>query len=1032
MARKWRLFLHRFQSFLIEQKIALTLLALSRVGSNRTWRKFINYLVLCALFVSSSLFPVFAQAPSTITEQKAFSPPGLNSLVRQKGISNVIAQLQEAARQFHSIGDKLNWSVTLINLSLAYQQAGQWQDAEQAIQDSLKILQPISDNSTRNLYAQALLVQGQLLLTTGKPEQALKAWQDAEAQSTESTGKIRSKVYQSRALQELGLYRESLKVLKTLLYPVPLLQGQSDSLKASAFRSLGITLRVIGDLEELDQDLLSLLENTSQQSSEESTNEQNSKDWQQSLTQSQLRQSSRLLEQSLKLFRELKLYQDEAESLLSLGNTMQTAYYRAKEGYNRSDNQFNSLDVQIYFLEKAIESYGKAATLVSPTFITSIKARLNLFSLLIDFKQRLPEIEKKIEDETRDPEVTQNLLQQFNAQLGKLPELETQIYQLPDSRSVAYVWLNLAQSLSKLEKIEKPENLPSLQQILEESVQQADILANTLQDLRVKAYSQGNLAKIYMKKDLYHAQLLTEKALKLAEEIQAPEIVYEWQWQLGRILAERGKTNQDQKKLQQAIVVYEEAVKTINLLHQEYLSGLNNRDVSFSFRDNVELVYQELIELYLPSPLSFPKEAEKNSIVADDGSSFLFNSNSLNSVINTFENLQVLELENFLRCSLQSSLSTTINQTTDEEDSQVAVLYPILLPDRLEILLKLPQKPLIRRTTLTSRTEVEATISKLNEAIIAGNLKDPAPDPKEFSQSSEHLYNLLFRQKSQESTIEQELQKSKSKVKTLVFVLGSGSSAVRNFPIAALHDGTSYLIQKDYGLTLNPVPRLLKDSLFQKKNLKVLAAGVFEPNSDPNLKEDYSSRKNPYGEPLPGVKRQLEQIEKILKTGIKVLRNQAFTADSLKAAINSERFEVVHLATHGSFSSNFDDSFVLGYKQRINLNQLSQLIQSRAENRPEPIELLVLNACQTAFGDTREGLGIAGVALRSGARRTIASIFDADDESAALLMIAFYENLLRGETVSQALRLAQLNLLQSDQYSKPYQWATFVLVGNWR
>ncbi|MGK7943077.1 MAG: CHAT domain-containing protein, partial [Microcystaceae cyanobacterium] len=98
-----------------------------------------------------------------------------------------------------------------------------------------------------------------------------------------------------------------------------------------------------------------------------------------------------------------------------------------------------------------------------------------------------------------------------------------------------------------------------------------------------------------------------------------------------------------------------------------------------------------------------------------------------------------------------------------------------------------------------------------------------------------------------------------------------------------------------------------------------------------------------------------------------------------------------------------------------------------------PIELLILSACQTAQGDSRASLGLAGMAVRSGSRSTIATLWSINDQSTSELMVKFYE-ILGNESMSkaEALRQAQLSLINSDKYHHPYYWGAFILVGHWQ
>jgi CHAT domain-containing protein len=117
---------------------------------------------------------------------------------------------------------------------------------------------------------------------------------------------------------------------------------------------------------------------------------------------------------------------------------------------------------------------------------------------------------------------------------------------------------------------------------------------------------------------------------------------------------------------------------------------------------------------------------------------------------------------------------------------------------------------------------------------------------------------------------------------------------------------------------------------------------------------------------------------------------------------------------------------------RINVKNLDQFLKDRDRPGRKPLELLILSACQTAVGDKRAALGLAGVAVRSGARSTLATLWSVQDQSTADLMTRFYGALNKtGGSKAESLRQAQLALLKSSEYNNPYYWAPFVLVGNW-
>ena len=150
----------------------------------------------------------------------------------------------------------------------------------------------------------------------------------------------------------------------------------------------------------------------------------------------------------------------------------------------------------------------------------------------------------------------------------------------------------------------------------------------------------------------------------------------------------------------------------------------------------------------------------------------------------------------------------------------------------------------------------------------------------------------------------------------------------------------------------------------------------------------------------------------------------------MKQDLQTYPFSVIHFATHGEFSSDPDQTFLLAWDSQITSTELQSMLQSRPHLHP--IDLLVLSACKTADGDRRATLGLAGLAVQAGAESTLASLWVINDEAASTFMAAFYQALTdQTKTTSRAkaLQTAQLALLDAGYV--PYYWAPFVLVGNW-
>ncbi|NEQ88660.1 MAG: CHAT domain-containing protein, partial [Moorea sp. SIO2I5] len=262
------------------------------------------------------------------------------------------------------------------------------------------------------------------------------------------------------------------------------------------------------------------------------------------------------------------------------------------------------------------------------------------------------------------------------------------------------------------------------------------------------------------------------------------------------------------------------------------------------------------------------------------------------------------------------------------------------------------------------------------------------------------------------SPIETEL--AKSNIRTLVFI---PDGALRNIPMSVLHDGENYLVEK-YRIAVAPSLQLIDPKANVRQNVSALTAGVTETRPHrPNLA------------PLPGVKVELENIKAHVPSSI--LLNESFTESNFNTEVNTSAYEVLHLATHGQFSSVAEETFLLTWDEVINLNELNSMI-SADQKQKNPIELLVLSACQTAAGDSRAALGLAGIAVRGGARSTLASLWSVSDRATSDLMTHFYQRLAKGNvTKAEALRQAQLELLQTEEFNHPFYWSAFILLGNW-
>jgi CHAT domain-containing protein len=220
---------------------------------------------------------------------------------------------------------------------------------------------------------------------------------------------------------------------------------------------------------------------------------------------------------------------------------------------------------------------------------------------------------------------------------------------------------------------------------------------------------------------------------------------------------------------------------------------------------------------------------------------------------------------------------------------------------------------------------------------------------------------------------------------------------MRSLPIAALHDGEQFLIQK-YSISLIPSFSLTNTEYKSIKNAQVLAMGISEFTEFPNL---------------PAVPTELATVIDQLGTG-KSLLNDNFTFDNLTRQREENPYPILHLATHSDFKSGEpSNSFVQLWDRKLTIDTMPQMGWSNP-----PVELLVLSACRTAIGDRNAELGFAGLAVLSGAKSALASLWYISDRGTLALMSEFYQQLAIAPVKVEALQEAKLPCFPVKSESK--------------
>ncbi|MBW4691249.1 MAG: CHAT domain-containing protein [Lyngbya sp. HA4199-MV5] len=273
-------------------------------------------------------------------------------------------------------------------------------------------------------------------------------------------------------------------------------------------------------------------------------------------------------------------------------------------------------------------------------------------------------------------------------------------------------------------------------------------------------------------------------------------------------------------------------------------------------------------------------------------------------------------------------------------------------------------------------------------------------------------------------------------INNLVFLMDAG---LRSLPVAALNDGQTFLVEK-YSVGVMPSLNLTDTRYRDIRDVKVLGLGISESTQDQP--------------PLPAVPVEVSILVNQLWSG-RLAFNNNVTLENLKAFRKEQPFGIIHLATHADFYPGaLDNSYIQLWDDKLRLDQVRQL----GWNDPQ-IELLVLSACATALGDREAELGFGGLAVQTGVKTAVASLWYVSDAATTALMTGFYKDLRTARIKAEALRQAQIAMatgkvflqngrlqgieagegiplppaslaIRDRQLSHPYYWAAFTMVGN--
>jgi CHAT domain-containing protein len=496
---------------------------------------------------------------------------------------------------------------------------------------------------------------------------------------------------------------------------------------------------------------------------------------------------------------------------------------------------------------------------------------------------------------------------------------------------------------------------------------EAETIAVANGDQRAASFASGYLGTMYEHRQRYvDALQLTQRAINAAAQIEAPESEYLWLWQAGRIY--RAQNNIDA-----AIASYRLAVAKLQVVRTEL-------SAQASFKDVVGPVFFELTDLLLQRPGSLSKKEDIEHFLAE--------------ARQTMELLKAAELQDYFQDNCVTALQSKITGL-DKLESHTAVLYPILLKDRLEILISLAGG-MERAVVPIGADELRETVTKFRRLLEKRTTHQYMPYARK-------IYDLTMR------PIEPML--AAHNINTLVIV---PDSSLRTIPISALHDGKEFLVAR-YALATTPGLTLTDPKPLKREKVNVLVGGLTE---------------SVQGFPaLPNVNEELETIK--TTHGGTILKDNQYVVNNVQQELGQKPYNIVHIASHAQFSSNKEDTFLLAYDDKLTMDRLEKLM-GQTVYRDDPVELLTLSACQTAAGDDRAALGLAGIAIKAGARSALATLWFINDQASSHLVSEFYRQLKNPSlSKAQALQQAQLTMLKDKRYRHPIYWSPFLLIGNW-
>lgn len=994
--------------------------------------------------LTSHFAPLSAQAqtPQDLkTQTERLNQEGIQQY-RQGQFPEALETFQKLLVIVRELHDKTGERATLNNIATVYGSQGQYPKELETLQELLAIVRELKDNaSARTILNNIAMVYRNL----SQYSKALESYQELLSivrELGDKAGEGATLNNMAVVSRKLGQYPKALEFFQQALAIMRTLNDKAG--EASTLNNIAVVYR----------------------------------------EQSQYPKALEIFEQALSIHKSLGNKAGEATTLSNIATLYDTLgqYPKALEFFEQALAIYQEVNQQRLASNRELgDKAGEGKTLND---IGEVYQNLGQYSKALEYYQKALLIEKEIDDKAGEKTTLNNIavvydrqgqyskaLEFLNQALGIAKAISDKAGERTTLNNIAAVYRNLKQYPQALEfyqqalAIERETDNPAGQEITLagmgvvyfsqgqytqalESYQQALVIQKEIGDRAGEGITLGNIGNLlkeqkqpelaiaFYKQSVNITQAIRQDLRVLPKEQQQSytQTVADTYRSLADLLLKQDRVLEAQKVLDllkvQEIDDYLRNVRGNN----QTATGLPNLSPEEQFNQSYNALINQAITLGkeltqltgIPEQKRTPAQQQRvielrntqQKILAEFNS--FIHSPAVETIVQQLSktaNRQNLDLEDLN--SLQSNLKK-LNQNA-------VLLYPLILDDRLELVLVTADSPPIHRSVPVKREDLNRAIAQFRTA-----LENPSSDAKT---PARQLYDWLIK------PIENDL--TQANAQTIIY---APDAQLRYIPLATLHDGKQWLVQRFR--VNNITARSLKEIDTRPQVKPHILAGAFTKGS---YRFKLGNQEFSFNG-LPFAAREVENLAAIVPGTTQLLDN-AFSRDGTVPRMND--YNIIHLATHAVFvTAQPEDSFVLfGNGDRITLGDIDKW------SLPN-VDLVVLSACETGlggFGNGQEILGFGYLMQKTGARTAIASLWSVSDGGTQALMNAFYTALENSNTTkAEALRQAQIALITGDytalgkqrglgvqqrissslsskvanRLSHPYYWAPFILIGN--